>query len=135
MRNILAPEPDAALDADVRHKVVHPVQGLEEGGFAAARGADEGSDLLFAHVQRDALEGLEVAVPEVQIFAEMTGILLSIKYPLLFLFELCFCQTGCEVDEKHQNQQHCADAPGGGEVAILEGPQIEQDGEGRALDV
>ena len=57
----------------------------------------------------------------------------SIKYPILFLFELCFCQTGCEVDEKHQNQQHCADAPGGGEVAVLEGPQIEQDGEGRAV--
>ena len=65
--NILTPEPDVALDADVRHKVVHPVQGLEESGFAAARGADEGSDLLFAHVQRDALEGLEVAVPEVQV--------------------------------------------------------------------
>ena len=79
------------------------------------------------------LRALKSPYQRFRFFAEMTGILFSIKYPLLFLFELCFCQTGCEVDEKHQDQQHCADAPGGGEVAVLEGPQIEQDGEGRAV--
>ena len=65
--NILAPQPDISLDADIRHKVIHPVQGLQKGGFAAARGADEGRDLFFAHIQRDALEGFEVTVPEVQV--------------------------------------------------------------------
>ena len=53
---------DGAAGGDLQ-----PVQAAQEGGFAAARGADEGSDLPFAHVQRDALEGLEVAVPEVQV--------------------------------------------------------------------
>ena len=93
--------------------------------------------LFFIHYRTTSsempLRALKSPYQRFRFFAEMTGILLSIKYPLLFLFELCFCQTGCEVDEKHQDQQHCADAPGGGEVAVLEGPQIEQDGEGRAV--
>ena len=41
--------------------------GVKPEEVLVTRGADEGSDLPFAHVQRDALEGLEVAVPEVQV--------------------------------------------------------------------
>ncbi len=66
-KDILALQPDIALDADARHQIVHPVQGLEKGRFAAAGRADEGSDLPLAHIQRDALEGLEIAVPEIQV--------------------------------------------------------------------
>ena len=67
-KDVLPFEPDVALDADAGDQIVHAVEGLQKGGFAAAGRADEGGDLLFAHVQGDVLQGLEIAVPEVQVF-------------------------------------------------------------------
>ena len=65
----------AALD-----KVVHPVQALQKGRFAAAGRADKGSDLLFRDVDVDILQCMEAAI--VQIHAadfkfvhEMTSLL------------------------------------------------------------
>ena len=65
--DLLAPVLDGAGDLDAGHQVVHPVQGLEEGGLAAAGGADEGGDLLLGNVDIHALQGLGVPVPQVQI--------------------------------------------------------------------
>ena len=67
-KDILPFQADIPLDADPGHKVVHPVQGLQEGGLAAAGGADEGRDLPLAHVQRNIFQRLEIPVPEVQVF-------------------------------------------------------------------
>ena len=61
-----APVLDGAGDLDTGHQVVHPIQGLEEGGLAAAGGADEGRHLLLGDVHAHVLEGLRRAVPEVQ---------------------------------------------------------------------
>ena len=61
-----APVLDGAGDLDAGHQVVHPIQGLEEGGLAAAGGADEGRHLLLGDVHAHVLEGLRRAVPEVQ---------------------------------------------------------------------
>ena len=66
-KDILPFQADIALDADPGHKVVHPVQGLQEGGLAAAGGADKGRDLPLAHVQRNIFQRLEIPVPEVQV--------------------------------------------------------------------
>ena len=52
-------------DAAALHQVVHPVEGLEQGGFSAARGPDKGSDLLFPQVQLHVLEGVEIPIIEV----------------------------------------------------------------------
>ena len=35
-------------------------------------------------------------------------------------------QPGCQIDGKHQHQQHCTDGPGGVEIAVLKGTEVEQ---------
>ena len=64
----LAVEPDIPLDADTRDQIVHPVERFEERGLATAGGADEGRDLPLAHVQRNIFQGLEIPIPEVEVF-------------------------------------------------------------------
>ena len=54
-----------AIDAAALDEVVHAVQGLKEGGFAAARRAYEGGYLLFLNVHVYALEGVKIAVVEI----------------------------------------------------------------------
>ena len=66
--DVLPVEADIPLDAHARHQVVHAVERFQEGGLAAAGGADEGRDLPLAHVQRDIFQRLEIPVPEVQVF-------------------------------------------------------------------
>src|SRR5208283_991511 len=66
VENVGAVEFELALDAGGRDGLVHPVKSPEEGGFAAAGGTDEGSDLVGGNVHIDAVEGLELAVKEIQ---------------------------------------------------------------------
>ena len=47
-------------------QVVHPVQGFEERGLAAAGGADEGGDGFFGDVDADIFQRLGLTVPQVQ---------------------------------------------------------------------
>ena len=72
----------------------------------------------LAHVQRMLFSAFEVAVPEVQILCRYhRHIRVFHRVPLLFLlllFQFYFRQTCCQIDEQHQHQQHCADAPCGG---------------------
>ena len=65
--DILPAVVDLALDADAGDQVVHAVEGLEEGGLAAAGGPDEGGDLVGGDVHIHAVEGVVCAVPQIQI--------------------------------------------------------------------
>jgi hypothetical protein len=57
---------DLALVAHVRVEVVHAVEAAQEGRLAAARRADQGGDLVLLDRKVDALQGLEVAIVEVE---------------------------------------------------------------------
>ena len=54
-------------DFHAGNQVVHPVQGFQEGGLAAARGADQGGDGLFRNVQLNVVQGLGLTVPEIHV--------------------------------------------------------------------
>ena len=49
---------------------------------------------------------------------------------LLLLFQFGFGQPGCQIDGKHQHQQHCTNGPGGVEIAVLKGTEVEQHRQG-----
>ena len=49
------------------HQIVHPVKGLEKGGFPAAGGTDEGGDALGGDVQPDIFQRLVTAI-QIQVF-------------------------------------------------------------------
>ena len=66
--DIAAMEGERAGDAGNGDEVVHAVDGAKEGGLAAARGANEGGDLVGGDVGGDMAEGLGGAVKEVQVF-------------------------------------------------------------------
>ncbi len=68
-------EADVAFDANAVDQVVEPVDAAQQRRLAAARGADEGRDLLFGDVERDVLERLLLAVPERQILDAQDGVL------------------------------------------------------------
>src|SRR5215218_6050566 len=59
---VLAVVVELALDLGPRDQVVHAVQAADEGALAAARGADEGGDLVAADLQGDPAQGEEAAV-------------------------------------------------------------------------
>ena len=65
--DVLVAERDLALNAAARDAVVHAVQAAQQRGLAAARGADERRDLVRRHVEGDVLEGVEVAVVQVDV--------------------------------------------------------------------
>ena len=54
--NVLAEEADLALHAGGGDQLVHPVEGAQEGGFAATAGADNAGDRARRDVQGDVLE-------------------------------------------------------------------------------
>ena len=66
--DVLALVVHLAGDLHAGDQVIHPVQGLEEGGLAAAGGPDQGRDALLRHGEGDVVEGVMLPVPEVQGF-------------------------------------------------------------------
>ncbi len=58
---------DGALDAGAGDEVVHAVEGAQEGGLAAARGADERGDLVLGDGEVHVLDGVEAAVEDVDV--------------------------------------------------------------------
>ena len=62
-----AVESDIAAMADAVDEVVHPVEVAQEGGFAAAGGADESGDVIFGKGEVDVVEDLLGAIPEVEV--------------------------------------------------------------------
>ena len=66
-QDILAVEQHFALGPLARIKIVHAVEHAQQGGLAAARGADEGRHVVGAQRQRDTLEGQRVAVEELEV--------------------------------------------------------------------
>src|SRR4029079_1915972 len=63
----VAVDHDLALDAGAGDHLVHPVQGAQEGGLAAARGADQRGHGPCRDGHVDALDGEEVTVVDVQV--------------------------------------------------------------------
>ncbi|MNN67448.1 hypothetical protein D3C81_1830820 [compost metagenome] len=52
---------------DIVDQVIHPVQGAEEGGFAAAGRADQGVDGVFLDIQVDIMKGVIITVKQIQV--------------------------------------------------------------------
>ena len=67
VEDLLAVDENAAGGADVVDQVVHAVQAAEQGRLAAARGTDQGRDLVAGKVEGDLLQGLAAAIEEAQI--------------------------------------------------------------------
>src|SRR5690606_27843855 len=65
--DVLAVVGDGALDAGAGDEVVHAVERAQEGGLAAARGPDEGGDLVLGDGEVHALDGVEAAVEDVDV--------------------------------------------------------------------
>ena len=74
---------DTAVDAHITQPLVDAVNAAQEGGFAAARGADHGGDDSLLDFQVDIEQCLESSIPEIQI----TG-----PYGQLCLI-FCYCLT------------------------------------------
>ena len=66
-KDVLALEGDLAGDFYLGNQIVHPVQGLQEGGLAAAGRPDKGGNAVFRDVHVDILQCLKLAVPKAQI--------------------------------------------------------------------
>ena len=66
--DIFAVELDLPGDPGVQHQIVHAVQAAQQGGFAAAGGADESRRFFFADLQIDGFERALVAVVEIDVF-------------------------------------------------------------------
>ena len=67
VEDLLAVHEDAAGGADVVDQVVHAVQAAQQGRLAAARGTDQGRDLVAGEVDGNILQGLAAAVEEAQV--------------------------------------------------------------------
>jgi hypothetical protein len=67
--DVLVHDVHAALDAHVTETLVDAVDAAQEGALAASRGTDHRGDQSFADAQVDVVEGLEGAVPEIELLA------------------------------------------------------------------
>ena len=64
--NILPVQENRTRNARVRDEIVHPVEGPEEGGLAAARRPDEGRNLFLFDLEVDILQGLKRSIKKIQ---------------------------------------------------------------------
>ena len=67
LENILAVEFDEAFGLHRFHEVAHAVERAQQRGLATARGADERRRAVLRDLERDVLECLEIAVPQVEV--------------------------------------------------------------------
>ena len=65
--DILPVDEDLPLEPGAGYQVVHPVEQPQEGGLAAAGGPDEGDHLILRYLHRDALQGVEGPVVEINV--------------------------------------------------------------------
>src|SRR5579862_2714857 len=66
MENVVAIQPDLAFHAAVADGFVHPVEGAQKGGLAAAGGSNECCDLPVIHLHGDVAQSLKGAVIEIE---------------------------------------------------------------------
>ena len=71
--NVLSLVCHPAGDLHGGDQVIHPVQGLQEGGLAAAGGADQGGNGFFGDLNINMLQSLGLAVPEIQVIDSNDG--------------------------------------------------------------
>ena len=64
--DVLAIEPDRALEAGGRRQLMHPVEGAQERALAAAGRSDDGRDRVWLDGQADVADGPERAVVDVE---------------------------------------------------------------------
>ncbi len=67
LQDVVAVEQDLALGALARIEGVYPVDGAQQGGLAAAGGADQGGDVVGLDRQADRMERAGLAVEEVEV--------------------------------------------------------------------
>ncbi len=72
--DILAIEVDPAGHPGRLDRVVHAVEAAQKGRFAAAGGADQGNDLASADFQRDILDGMVVAIEDIDVLRNDVGV-------------------------------------------------------------
>ena len=65
--NVFIVQQQIALGFHARIKVVHAVEGAQQGGFSAAGGADKGGDFVGGNIQIDVFQRVERAVVKVEI--------------------------------------------------------------------
>ena len=63
----IAVEPHVAADPHAADQIVQPIDAAQQRRFAAARRADQGGDLALGNAQVDVVQGLLLAVPEVEL--------------------------------------------------------------------
>ena len=66
--DILPVQKDFPGDLAAFHQVVHPVEGFEQRGLAAAGRTDEGGHFVGSDVHVDVFQGFKVPVVQVQVF-------------------------------------------------------------------
>ena len=71
--DVLAVEPDGALDPRPGGQLVHPVERAQEGALAAAGRADDRRDRMRLDGQRDVPDGAERAVVDVELGGRRSG--------------------------------------------------------------
>ena len=77
--DLLAPIGQGAVDLHDGDQVVHPVQGAQKGGLAAAGGADQGGDLVGGNVDVDILQRVIFPVVQVQVTGGEDGVFHTLK--------------------------------------------------------
>src|SRR5699024_26886 len=65
--DVLAIEHDLAFDVGTRYDLMHPVDGTQHGGLAATGWSDEGGDRTCRDLEVHVLDGVEIAVVDVDI--------------------------------------------------------------------
>ena len=65
---IFSIQKNLAFDSASFHKIIHTVDASQQCGFTTAGWTDEGCDLLFFNIHLNILQGVEVAVIQIQIF-------------------------------------------------------------------
>jgi hypothetical protein len=66
--DVIAVQSDLPDYPATRYQVVHAVYAPQERAFPAARGADEGRDLVGIKFQVDGVQGMKITVVKIQVF-------------------------------------------------------------------
>src|ERR1700737_1761906 len=93
-RNLVVTQPDRALHAGAWGEVVHPVEGLQQGALAAARGADHRRDLVFGDGETYVVECPKPPVKERHVRSPKLDSL-SIERGMTGAWIVCLRRCGC----------------------------------------
>ena len=67
LEDVLPVELDRSLGLDRLHEVAHAIERAQQRGLSASRRSDEGGRAVLGNLERDALQRLEIAVPQIEV--------------------------------------------------------------------